>query len=214
MSDFFTRHFVWQVYFEDHGALAWITISYRRALSNQMGVKFDEDAEIINTRLLGFAAEDEDRMVMDGVLALIPDGALLSCALWRLQNVLLLWERSAYDHVFAGQDKQVVRAAFDGRLFNTEGSIGDVLFIGGAAEAHTKDSIEHWAQVIERDVMSRFDTERLVAWKSLLDVYQAVMYTLSTEIHMIARNEPETIPRARAALGSVAARYGFVLPPE
>jgi hypothetical protein len=213
MNDFFARHFVWQVYFEDHGALAWITISYRRAVSNHMDVKFDEDAEIINAGLLGFAAEDNDLMVMDGFLALIPDGALLSCAMRTRKRVLLLWERSAYDYVFAGQDKQVVRATFDGRLYNSDGTNGDVLFIGGVAAAHTEDSIQHWVKVIERDVMFQVDTERLMAWASLLDVYQAIVYTLSTEIHMIARNKPETIPQARAALGVVATRYGFVLPP-
>jgi hypothetical protein len=214
MSDFFARQFVWQVSFEDHGALAWITITHERALSDQMSVKFDEDTELVNAGILGFAAENGGRMVMDGFLALIPDGALLSCALRTRKRMFLLWDRSAYDHVFAGQDKQAVRAAFDGRLFNTDGTNGDALFIGGASDAHTEERIQHWTQVIEHEVTPQFSSYWTTVWKPLLAVYHAVMYTLSTELHMIARNEPATIPQARAALGEVAARYGFVLPPE
>ncbi|HEY0607061.1 MAG TPA: hypothetical protein VGD58_29350 [Herpetosiphonaceae bacterium] len=214
MDAFFERNYVWQVYFEEIGPLAEITLSFRRARADGSGVEFDEDPQIITERVLDVINGEDDQLVMDGFLALIPDGQLLSCSLRVLRHRLLILEFEDYDHSFAGYDKQVVKNTFEGRLFNTDGSNADLLFIGGERTAHETATIKHWSKVIESRALRASADTIAAAWEPVLNVYEAVIYTLSTEIHMVTRNNHAPISRIQPALADVAARYGFVLPPQ
>lgn len=209
-NDFFARNYVWQVYFEVHGPVAEITLSYRRALPDGTGVKFDEDPDTVLNRV----TDQDDQLVMDGFLALIPEGELLSCAMRVVKRILLIWEYQDYQHIFAEYDKHVVKRAFDANgLFNTDSSI-DVLFIGGDRAAHETTTIISWAKTIQRDILQRYEVEGGAAWNPVLEIYKSVIYTQTTEIHMLTHNKRDPLERARMVLKQVAARYQLVLPPE
>jgi hypothetical protein len=209
MDAFFEQNYVWQVDFDTQDTVAEVILSYQRALPDGKSVKFDEDSNTI----LDLAADADDHLVMDGFLALIPPGELLSCAMRVSRRALLIWEYMDYQHIFAEYDKQVVERAFDTNgLFNTDGSI-DALFIGGDRVAHESATILSWVRSLSRDVISRYETEGRAVWAPALDVYTAIIYTQTTEIHMLTRNEHKRLRDARSALNKVAARYGLVLPP-
>lgn len=213
-DSFFERNYVWQVYFEALGEQAHITLTQRRAYADGSGRKFDEDPQIIDGRTLDLLHDEDDRFIMDGFLALIPDNRLLSCAIQVLRRRLLIWEFEDYDYIFAGFDKHIIQRAFDGRLFNTDGTNGDILFIGGERTAHETATIKEWSKAIEHDIFRKVGNVPGAAWEPVLDVYEAVSYTLSTEIHLRMRHDHDRIEESRMALARVATRYGFVLPPE
>lgn len=213
-DDYFEQHYVWQVYFEVVGPLSEITLSFRRSRSDGSGVKFDEDPAIIDRGILDLINGEDDDLVMDGFLACLPGGKLLSCALRVLRRNLLFFESEAYEHVFAHYDKNVVKQAFERRLFNTDGTNGDLLFIGGDHAAHATPTILRWCKVIESDAMHHSGVALIAVWEPVLQVYEAVAYTLDTEIHLFTRNDDDLIKRIKQALTEVATRYGFVLPPQ
>lgn len=209
--EFFRRNYVWAVYFEDHGPIAEVTLTYDRALPDGDTIKFDEDPD----RFLDIANDADERVVMDGFLALIPNGELLSCSMRDTRHLLLIfWGYQTYKHFFVGYDKQVLKQQFDRRLFNTDGGDPDIVFAGGERAAHTPEQITRWAKVIKRDIVGSRQATPMTAWQPLLDVYRAILYTDSTEIHLVTRNTGRELERARAALAKVARGYRMVLPPE
>lgn len=198
---------VWEVYFETHGPLLEVTLGYRRRLPDGSSVAFDADPR----PTLDLAADEDERLVLDGVLALLPPDALLSCALRENSRWLLIWTKPDVEHIFAEHDQAIVRRAFDGRLYNPEGSI-DALLIGGERAAHATGEVKRWAAAIEKDILPSAGAERVAAWQTVLNAYQAVIYTQTTEIHLLTRAGSAAAVQARPALAAVAARYGLRLP--
>lgn len=198
---------VWQVYFATHGPLLEVTLSYRRHLPDGSGVKFDEDPDTI----LDLAAEQDEQIVLDGFMALLPPDALLSCAMRTTGRWLLIWTKPDIEPVFAEYDHAIVRRAFDGRLYNSDSNI-DALLIGGERTAHQPETVKQWVNAIEKDILRTSGDDWVAAWQPVLDVYEAVIYTQTTEIHLLTRNTGGRLERARTALAAVAARYGLRLP--
>lgn len=210
MTSFFEQNYVWQVYFEEYGDLATITLSYRRDRGNGLSIQFDDDPSCI----LNLAADEDDRLIMDGFLALIPDAQLLSCAMLVRKPRYLIWGVEDYKHIFAAYNKHVVRSTFNGHLFNTDGTGSEMVFIGGDRVAHTTSLIKEYATKIEQHVLRTYGAEHIAAWVPILNTYTSVIYTLSTEVHMVMRNQSDLMRRARQGLNKVASRYGVILPPE
>lgn len=208
-ASFFEQNYVWQTFFELHNSYVEIVLTYNRLLPSGESIKFDEDPEGI----LDLSIDADDHLVMDGFLALIPEGKLLSCSMRSVKHTLLVWEQSYRKHVFAEYDKQKVLAEFEGRLWNPDSS-ADFLFVGGGRDAHSISAIEHWAKVLEGGVVHRSDTDWLSRLEQILGIYKRIIYTQTTEIYMLARNEEDIIRQVRADLSEIASRYGFILPPE
>jgi len=199
--------YVWLIYLENLGSMVKVTLTYERILPDGSSITFDADPAMI----LDTATEQDEQIVLDGFMALVPPDALLSCAM-RTTRWMLLWTKPDIEHIFAEYDHAIVRREFgDGRLYNAQGNI-DALFIGGDRAAHQTSTIKHWATTIEKQVLPMSGQEQIQAWDAVLAVYQAVIYTQTTEIHLLTRNTGDALNQARAALSAVAARYGLRLP--
>src|SRR5262245_61729273 len=135
--------YLWNVDFATSGGLFEVILTYLRLLPDGRTVKFDEDTD----GRLDLAADEDDRLVMDGLLALIPDRAPVSCALRELRRVALVWEVEDYRPVLADWDKETVRTTLKGRLWNADSS-ADFVFAGGETSDHTGVAIRRWAKTL------------------------------------------------------------------
>ena len=208
-ASYFAQNRVWQVYFDVTDSLAEVTLTYRRLLADGTSVKFDEDSHGV----LDLSTNADDHIVLDGFLSFIPDGELLSCAMRDVKHVLLIWEREDYQHIFAQYDKQIVRTAFEGRLWNPDSS-ADFLFVGGNKDGHTTPTIKHWAKVMQEQTLRQSGADRKATIDQVLGLYSLVAYTQTAEIHILTSNGHDQAEKMKATLGAVASRYGMALPPE
>lgn len=201
---------IWDVTFEEAGPLARAMISYRRLLPDGWGVMFEEDTEWV----LDIANEEDEHLVMDGFLALIPRGVPLSCAIRATVGGLLGFFRyDRYRVVFAGEELALVQRTFEiNGLFNTDGCNPDLLFAGGPPEAHEAKEIERQAEAVKR-LLKVSRKPQGEGWEALLRTYTAILYADCTEIYSVALREQVPLAHSRAALAAVAARYRLTLPP-
>jgi len=207
---FFEQNHIWQVYFDTIGSLTEVTLTYHRLLPDGATVKFDEDPHGV----LDLSSGEDDHLVMDGFLSLIPDGELISCAIRSVKHVLGVWERAEYKHIFAEYDKQIVRTTFEGRLWNPDSS-ADFVFVGGDRDAHTTATIRRWIGVMQQELLQQKPEDPIPTLEKVLSFYNAVIYTQTTEIHILTSGERgQSSSRMKAALELVASRYGMALPPD
>lgn len=201
---------VWDVALASAGPLAGALLRPYRLLPDGRSVKFDEDPALP----LDLETGQDEALLRDGVLALLPDGSLLSCAIRATRRSVLLIASRGYQQAYTGQDKQAaLRALESNGLYNSDGSSGDALFIGGAREAHRSEAVIGWAGRIEREILGQIGpTGWLAPWAPLLEQYDALIYTLSGEIILAARSGTLGLAQIRDALAEVAAHYGFALP--
>lgn len=203
-----TQQPMWHVLFANEGPFIRVTLTFERLLPDGRSIQFDEDPEPV----LDLTSDQDERLLLDGFLVLPPDGMQLSCALHRLRD-WIVWEWTEFQHIPAAYNRQVVRSAFTGRLFNTDSSI-DILFAGGDAAAHTRDRIVRAASFVEREIAQKPDGMREAALIQVLAVYPALVYTQNTEIYLLGRQPDLSLAEVRAALTSTATRYGLALPPS
>lgn len=197
----------WDVSLDAVGPYLLVTLTYHRRLPGGGSVKFDEDPACT----LDLAADMDDALLLDGVLALIPRGYQASCALRERRRAFLLWDRQVPRHIPAGTDHTIIARAFDGRLYNSDGANPDALFVGGAPAAHTSQAVAAaWATL--RGLLAQPMPATPSEWSRLLDTYAAVLFTDSTEVRMVARLDQMSRERVVAALSEVAERYGLRLP--
>ncbi|HLZ31626.1 MAG TPA: hypothetical protein VKV73_30260 [Chloroflexota bacterium] len=198
---------VWLVEFAVRGPLAEITLTFSRRMPNGAEVKFDMDRD----GLLDLATDQHERLVMDGMLALIPEGELISCGLRETQRAFLVFDSLGYRHVFADHDRSVVAAEFDGGIWNPDSS-PDLVFVGGRPADHSADAIVHAAQRLARTRPPADDEpvrEVLSTYAELIVVNGAVV-----RVRRPAEVGREFFASAEAALSNVAAKYGYALPSQ
>jgi hypothetical protein len=196
---------VWNVEFEVCDAVAQITLTFDRLLPDGTAIKFDEDPN----GKLNLAAEEDERLVMDGFLALIPDGELLSCALRDGARFFGLGDAINYKYVFVDSDRTAVDAALDGRLWNPDSS-RDYVFVGGESIAHQPAALKLFVK--ELNTRPTGPTNLDLRFERTLSVYRGVAFTEGTLIRMIYSVSDAVITSARQVLAQVASRYGYVLP--
>ena len=211
MAGLTSQHpYIWDVALASAGPLAGALLRPYRLLPDGRSVKFDEDPELP----LNLETGQDEALLRDGVLALLPDGTLLSCAIRVTRLSAMLIGSRSYQHIDAGRDKQAaLRALETNGLYNGDGANGDALLIGGAPEAHRSEAVIGWARRIEREILGQIGPAGWLApWAPLLEQYDASIYTVSGEIVLAARSGALGPAQIRAALAEVAARYGFALP--
>ncbi len=200
---------VWAVYLDRLGAVLTITLTYHRLLPDGRSVKFDEDP----AGPLDLAADQDDRLMEEGFVALIPPGKLMSCAMRTRARKLLFWDRQEIQHTAAGYELAVVRELFAGRLYNADGASPDALFVGGGPADHTTPAIVAAASALAQ-LLGQQSRASEADWLRVLGSYQAVLYTESTEVQMVTRADRAIVATSLSALASVSRRYGFELPPS
>ena len=207
-ASFYEQNYVWQVYFDTSTSFTQIILTYNRLLSEDRFIQFDEDQ---NSILVTEQAEDE-QFLLDAFFTLIPENERLSCAMNATKHVFL-WEKAYHQYIFAGYNREKVLSEFKGRLWNPDSS-PDYLFVGGDESSHTGEAIEQWTRVMSAEVLPQTHQ----AWEQILGeiltLYERIIYTRSTQIHMLMFADAEQIAAIRARLSTVAAQYGLVLPPE
>jgi hypothetical protein len=194
--------YIWDVALASAGPLAGALVRPYRLLPDGRSVKFDEDPALP----LNLETGQDEALLREGVLALLPDGALLSSAI-RVGS-------HGYRHIYAGQDKQAaLRALETNGLHNGDGASGDALLIGGGREVHRSEAVIGWASRIEREILGQIGPAGWLApWAPLLEEYDGLIYTVSGEIILAARSGALGSAPIRAALEGAAARHGFALP--
>lgn len=198
---------VWLVNVEDFGPVVRVGLTFLRLQKDGTAVKFDEDPNGV----LDLDAEEDQRIVADGLLALIPNEALVSCALRDFERVLLIWERMCYRHVHTGTDRLLLDSVLEGRLWNADSS-ADFLFAGGAVDDHTPQVVDRWTQWMREKVLGQPWDRATRAVAAPLEVYAAVGYTRTTEVNVFLRNGAAGVEHARQKLAAVAAKYGMRIP--
>lgn len=199
---------VWAVYFDPGDRIATITLTYHRLLPDGSTIKFDEDPACH----LDLASEEDDRLLREGFMALIPPGQLMSCALRVLRRALLVWEYTDFEHIAAGADRELVAAAFAGRMYNPDGASPDALFVGGTPADHATTTILAAATRLTRLLQGPTGADE-AAWEQALGPYTAIFFTESTETRMVTRADGTAYARAAESLAAVAGRHGLALPP-
>jgi hypothetical protein len=202
--------YVWDVALASAGALAGALLRPYRLLPDGRSVKFDEDPALP----LNLETGQDEALLRDGVLALLPDGSLLSCVIRVTGLSVMLSGSRAYRQIYAGPDKQAaLRALESNGLYNSDGASGDALLIGGSGEAHRSEAVIAWAGRIEREILGQIGpTGWLAPWAPLLEEYDALIYTVSGEIILAARSGTLGLAQIRDTLAEVGAHYGFALP--
>lgn len=198
---------IWHVELAQRDAVGEVTLSHWRQLPNGDLVDLDGDPEV----RLDLEGGEDAELVMDGLLAVLPDGEQLSCAVWESRSHFLIFESEGYRYIDADRDKAKVRAAFaDGALKNSDG-LPDFIFVGGSPESHTEEVVIRTASRIGK---LRLGGPREAAADELLSTYTVVAMTSVSLIHVLRRIEPgeDFAASVRAALNKAAAPHGFEVP--
>ena len=208
-DSFYEQNYVWQVYFETGTTYAEVILTHNRLLPDDNFIKFDED----ESSILATAIGEDDRFMLEAFLTLLPDVQLLSCAMRDTRRTWLVWEQDYYKHIFAEYDKQMVAAAFDGRLWNPDSS-ADFVFAGGEERAHAAEVVERWTAIMTKNILP----QPRAVWGQTLEqvfrIYKCVIFTQTTDIHLLMPPNIDMMTEIRDDLEAVANSYGLVLPPE
>lgn len=200
--------YTWQLHFDIIRSVCEVTLTYNRLLPDGTTVKFDEDPHGI----LDLSLDEDDHLVMDGVIALLPSHQLISCTLRDVRRVFGVWQQTEYKHINAGYDTDIVRTAFEARLWNPDSSV-DFILIGGDAEAHTTTAILHVVKLLNEQVLGHEGDARIHAIEHILEYYSVIVYTQTTEVHVVSSMEGEqTLAQIKGALAMVASRYEMIIP--
>jgi hypothetical protein len=195
----------WLVYFERHGPVVEITFTYRRRLPGGESIRFDE-----GPTTLDLANDADDRLVMDGFLAALPEGELLSCATLTTRPFLRFWEPALqWRHEPADHDKELVRAAFQGQMGRGD-STPEFVFVGGDEAAHTSPAVRRAVDAL-RTGRWTFHPDPVAALRDALTAYEGVAWSRETETGLFLRDRPGLLDDTRARVAEVAARYGVIL---